>query len=37
MVTSLKEIIELTNFGHLNTSTTEFDSNDNVLLMLTGK
>ena len=35
MVTSLIEIMELTNFGHLNTSTIEFDSNDNVLLMST--
>ena len=36
MATSLIEIIVLTNFGHLTTSTIEFDSNNKVLLMSTG-
>ena len=33
MVTSLVEMLELPNFGHVTTSTIEFDSRDKVLLV----
>ena len=33
MITSLIEVEELPNFGHINTSTMQFESRDNILLV----
>ena len=33
MITSLIEILELLNFGHMTTSTTKFESRDKTLLV----
>ena len=33
MTTSFIEILELPNFGHMTTSTIEFDSYDKILLV----
>ena len=33
MITSLIEILELLNFGHMITSTTKFESRDKTLLV----
>ena len=33
MITSLIEYVELPNFGHMTTSTIQFESHDKVLLM----
>ena len=33
MITSLIEMLELPNFGHITISTTQFDSRDNILLV----
>ena len=32
MITSLKEILELPNFGHMTTPTIQFQSRDKILL-----
>ena len=33
MITSLIELLELPNFGHMTTSTTQFESHDKVLMV----
>ena len=33
MITSLMEMLELPNFGHMNTSTIEFDLPDKILFV----
>ena len=33
MITSVKEILELLNFGHMITSKTRFESSDKILLV----
>ena len=33
MITSLVEILELSNFGHMTTSTIQFDSLEKILLV----
>ena len=33
MITSVVDVLELPNFGHMNTSTLQFDSRDKILLV----
>ena len=33
MITSLREVLELQKFGHVTTSTIQFDSHEKILLM----
>ena len=33
MITSLKEMPDLPNFGHMTTSTIQFESRDKIILM----